>query len=210
MIEDIKDIFKSYEAKAIGRQRKYAVLLPLVEVNGEWHILYEVRSSVVSQPGETSFPGGGVEEGETYKEAAIRETMEELNVPRSSIYVIGEMDYILTQSHIIHCFVAHLHIEGIHTIKPNKEVDEVFTVPLSFLKANPPEYHGVNTKTVHDDQFPFDLISSGEKYKWIDRKHFVPFYRLPNYFLWGFTADFTHRFIDIIDKQNEKKKGSFK
>ena len=202
MIEEVKQLFKNYEAKAIGQQKKYSVLLPLVEVNGEWHILYEVRSSVVSQPGETSFPGGGVEEGETYQEAAIRETMEELNLSKSSIEVIGEMDYILTQSHIIHCFVGHLKIEDVQSIKPNKEVDEVFTVPLSFFKENPPEYHGVNMKTVHDERFPLDLISSGEKYKWIDRKHFVPFYRMPNYYLWGFTANFTHRFIEIIDKHN--------
>lgn len=48
MIEEIKQLFKNYEAKAIGQQNKYSVLLPLVEVEGEWHILYEVRSSVVS------------------------------------------------------------------------------------------------------------------------------------------------------------------
>ncbi len=38
---------------------KFAVLLPLVEVNGDVHILFEVRSlKMRRQPGEVCFPGG--------------------------------------------------------------------------------------------------------------------------------------------------------
>ena len=39
-----------------------------------------MRSEHISQPGEISFPGGRVEDGETFQEAAIRETCEELNL----------------------------------------------------------------------------------------------------------------------------------
>ena len=44
---------------------------------------YEV--SIFPQPGEVSFPGGRVEDGETFQEAAIRETCEELNLSPDQI-----------------------------------------------------------------------------------------------------------------------------
>lgn len=49
--------------------------------------MYEIRSQHVSQPGEVSFPGGRVEEGETYQQAAIRETVEELNIEPEQVHV---------------------------------------------------------------------------------------------------------------------------
>ena len=51
------------------------------------------------------------------------------------------------------------------------------------------------------------LIANGKKYKFGKRKHKVPFYRLPNQFLWGFTADFTHRFIEIISEDTDFLEG---
>ncbi len=48
-----------------GNRKESAVLIPLIKVDGEWHILYEVRSQLVSQAGDSSFPGGKVEPGET-------------------------------------------------------------------------------------------------------------------------------------------------
>jgi len=47
--------------------RNYAVLIPIIEVDGKDHILFEVRSQNITQPGEVSFPGGRVEMGETFK-----------------------------------------------------------------------------------------------------------------------------------------------
>ena len=54
---------------------KFAVLVPLVEANGELHLLYEVRAATLQrQPGEVCFPGGRIEEGETAVQCALRET----------------------------------------------------------------------------------------------------------------------------------------
>ena len=47
-------------------KKKYVVLLPLVKINDKIHVLFEVRSQTVSQPGETSFPGGALEDGENF------------------------------------------------------------------------------------------------------------------------------------------------
>ena len=68
------------KGRPLGIEKDFSVLLPLIKVKDELHILYEVRSkNLDTQPGEISFPGGMVENGETYKDAAVRETIEELN-----------------------------------------------------------------------------------------------------------------------------------
>ncbi|WP_251004693.1 NUDIX domain-containing protein [Streptococcus equi] len=43
------------------------------------------------KPGEVSFPSGRVEEGETYQQAAIRETVEELNIEPEQVHVWGRL-----------------------------------------------------------------------------------------------------------------------
>ena len=135
MIEEIKRMIEDHKAEPITTQRKYAVLLPLVKINGIIHILFEVRSQSISQPGETSFPGGALEEGETFKEAAIRETEEELLIDRKDIRIIGEMDYIVKKEHIIKCFVGWLSEIDVTKLKPNEEVEDVFTYsPPVFLE----------------------------------------------------------------------------
>ena len=59
-----------------------AVLIPFVQVDGEWHILFEVRSLTMrKQPGDISFPGGRIDPTDASPmAAAIRETTEELGV----------------------------------------------------------------------------------------------------------------------------------
>ena len=70
----------------LGARRSYAVLCPLVERPEGLHLLYEVRSAALHrQPGEVCFPGGQVEAGETPEQCALRETEEELSIPRREV-----------------------------------------------------------------------------------------------------------------------------
>lgn len=70
--------------------RRAAVLVPLIQKGGEYHVVFEVRAgSLKTQPGEICFPGGAVERDETPKQAAIREAMEELLISRRQIRVIA-------------------------------------------------------------------------------------------------------------------------
>ena len=133
MRPEFKSRVKNYQPQMYGKRKESAVLLPLIKVDGEYHVLYEVRSELVSQAGDSSFPGGKVEEGETFEHAAIRETMEELNIARENIVVHGEIDYIVSQHLIIRCFVGELVGLEVDDIKPNEEVEKVYTVPLDYL-----------------------------------------------------------------------------
>ncbi|AZP03334.1 NUDIX hydrolase [Jeotgalibaca ciconiae] len=198
MLDRIEEILNNYQSKPLGKQRLFSVMLPLIHRNGEWHILYEVRSNHISQPGETAFPGGAVEAGETFEEAAVRETMEELNITREHINILGEIDFIANEYTIIHCFVGQLSIP-FEEIYFNEEVASLFTVPLRYFIENRPTYYTSEYYLKHEEDFPFDRIPNGKDYKFRAGKHRIPFYQLNGHSLWGFTANLTDHFIDVLE-----------
>lgn len=200
-LREIEKKVKNRTPKPIDIIHNYSVLIPLVEIDGKLHILYELRSHDLStQPGEISFPGGRVEKGETYEEAAIRETIEELNIDRANIDIIGEMDYFVSYSNItIYCFLGKLSGVNIDKLMPNREeVDHIFTVPLDFFLENDPDIYYLNVKTDLNDEFPYNLIPNGRNYRWRKGKHTVMFYFYKDYIIWGFTAKMTQKLIEII------------
>lgn len=200
MLEQIKKSIKNYDAAIYGVRKKSAVLLPLIKVDGEVHVLYEVRSQAVSQAGDSSFPGGRVEKGESFEEAAVRETMEELNLDRENIKVIGEIDYIVNQHVMIHCFVGELIDVEVSDIKPNLEVEQIYTIPLDYLLRNKPAYFKVGFDPIFEEQFLEELEREQKRYNLTNMKEKIPYYQIKTHSLWGFTANLTERFIQIIKK----------
>ena len=60
-------------------QRRAAIFVPLLNVNGATSLLYTQRShNVGTHKGQVSFPGGHVDAGESIELAAVRELCEEL------------------------------------------------------------------------------------------------------------------------------------
>ena len=155
----IKDKLARYEPKPLGEKRRYAVLLPLIYdvKTDKYQILYQVRSEHISQPGEVSFPGGRVENGETFQEAAIRETCEELNLVPDQIDIWGELDYLIHQGRTIHCFVGKINIENWEHIYPNEEVKRLFTVCVDTLLTEGPIYYKVTSTLSDAKRFPIFL-----------------------------------------------------
>ncbi|MBY5034361.1 CoA pyrophosphatase [Streptococcus gallolyticus] len=202
-MKDKKTFFQEYQAQPLGQEKVYAVFLPLVWANDEWQILYELRSQTISQPGEVSFPGGRVEVGESYQAAAIRETMEELNVAATDIDIWGEIDYIVYHNRTIRCFVGQLKIDDWTDICPNAEVERLFTVPLKLLQATPPVYHRLEATINAQSDFPFERITDGAGYKFSHHNRLIPFYEEVSENIWGMTAQLTHRFIILWGQEAE-------
>ena len=179
--------------------RRSAVFIPLVRKDGEIHILFEVRaSSLKHRPSEISFPGGGIEEGETPMEAAIRETKEEIGSYPEDIKIISELDLLVTPvKYIIHPFAGYL--DNIDHISLNKdEVDHVFMVPLSYLLENHPKKYFNTVQVVPDQDLPFDLIPGNKNYKFENGKSQILFYKYKDYVIWGITAKILYNFLEFF------------
>lgn len=177
---------------------KSAVLVPLFYKEGEWHILFEVRSHVLKrQPGEICFPGGRVEEqDENNAQTALRETCEELQISKDQVQLLGPLDMLIqSQYSFVYPFVGVI-AEGAK-ITPNSEVEEVFTVPLSWLIHHEPELHHLEFQVKSDQDFPFDLIPNGKQYNW--RRNKVPeyFYIYNERIIWGLTARILRHFLQV-------------
>ncbi|ANU21894.1 NUDIX hydrolase [Planococcus donghaensis] len=179
---------------------KSAILLPLIEKEGEVHVLFEVRSHMLrQQPGEICFPGGKIDaQDQTEQAAAVRETIEELGIKESQLSTILPLDYLVSPfGMIVYSFVGV--IDSKATFVPNSsEVDSVFTVPLSFFLKNNPQKYRINFEIQPEENFPYDLIAGGENYNWRARQMDENFYIYEDKVIWGLTAKVLLHFIEII------------
>lgn len=117
------------------KKAKYSVLLPLIADNGEWYVLFEVRSGKLNaHAGEISFPGGAIEPGEDIKAAAIRETSEELGIDRSEIKVLASIRGTKTLGgNSIYCHLGVLDTAAASLRPSEAEVASLLYVPLNHL-----------------------------------------------------------------------------
>jgi 8-oxo-dGTP pyrophosphatase MutT (NUDIX family) len=74
-----------------ARIRNAAGLLLIVPIDGRAHIVLTVRADAVRHGGQISLPGGVVEPGETFEQAARRETHEEIALPVDASRVLGPL-----------------------------------------------------------------------------------------------------------------------
>jgi 8-oxo-dGTP pyrophosphatase MutT (NUDIX family) len=74
-----------------ARTRNAAGLLLLFPIDQRAHIVLTLRSDAVRHGGQVSMPGGVVEPGETFEEAALREAHEEVGLSRKDVEILGAL-----------------------------------------------------------------------------------------------------------------------
>jgi 8-oxo-dGTP pyrophosphatase MutT (NUDIX family) len=121
-----------------ARVTEAAVLVPLVNRPGQVQLLLTQRTAHLDDhAGQISFPGGRVEAGDASREeTALRETEEEVGLPRTAVAVLGRLpNYEIPSGFRITPVVGW--IEPPLTLKPDPfEVAEIFEAPLEhFLDA---------------------------------------------------------------------------
>lgn len=197
---------KNRKSSILGEEnfKKYAVLLPLVEVEGETHILFEVRSmNLRSQPGDICFPGGKVDrEDKNTAHTAIRETSEELGIFERDVTDVTPLDYMVSDfGRIIYPYIGR--IKDIEKTIPNEaEVEEIFTVPLSYFLKTKPEKYKVNFEVMPEDNFPYDLIIGGENYNWRTHQLDELFFKYNGKVIWGLTAKILTHFVSLVQDES--------
>lgn len=211
----IRQTCQSHQAGPINAVHRFAVLIPLVErQDGSVDILFETRAvDLDAQPGEICFPGGAMEEGESPLETALRETCEEIGVQPDDIEILGQMDTLNNASLSIEVFAGLLKnvtVQGEDRQADGQvqrfsgltlsgdEVEDVFTIPLSFFFENKPDTYFVNMEPHVPADFPYDRIGQTADYPWGRYRYSVKVYDWPGRYLWGMTAKIVERFVSLL------------
>ena len=186
---------------------RYAVLVPLVEGGrGECSLLYEVRAQKLRrQPGEVCFPGGRIEGSESPEECALRETWEELGIPRERLHILGRLDFIAHRANfILYPILARVDREALDDLTLNPaEVGEVFQVPLEYLKTHPPLEYSYRLLPDTDETFPYELIGIPRDYRWQPGGENVPVYPWKDHAIWGLTGRITRHLVALLQETEE-------
>ena len=198
--------FSGHTPTLLNHRGCSAVLVPLVEQDGELCLLYEVRSASVSQPGEVCFPGGRMEAGETAIQCALRETDEELGITESDIEIIGELDFLYIRGdRLLYPVLAKLNPSALAQMAPvPNEVSDTFLVPLSWLQNNPPTFYR-HRQEADMPEFPYADAGIRPDYRWA--RHFaeIPIYHGLPHILWGMTARITYYLLQDLYEENGSK-----
>lgn len=110
-----------------------AVLVPIV-LHHEPAILLTARAQHLRRhAGQVAFPGGRLEPGESPEEAALRETEEEIGLPRDWPRILGRMPQHLTGTGYAVTPVLGLITPGFTLAPDANEVEEAFELPLAVL-----------------------------------------------------------------------------
>jgi len=115
--------------------RPAAVLVPLIDHRDGISVLLTQRTAhLTAHAGQISFPGGRIEEHDPDPvAAALRETEEEVGVPRERVGVIGRLDtYVTGTGFEITPIVGMIEPPYPLAIDPF-EVAEAFEVPLAYI-----------------------------------------------------------------------------
>lgn len=191
----------------------HAVLISLINLQGEEMLLFQVRSLNISQGGEVCFPGGRYEPqlDRSYEETAIRETMEELGIKKEQISMIGKLGTLIGAAGVcIDAYIGRIQVEALEDLKYNKdEVEKVFALPLRYFIEHEPEKYsvGIEVNPFHKKQdneieilLPAESLGFPVKYHtaWRGNKQRILVYKTPFGIIWGITADLIAEFIKLL------------
>jgi len=201
----------------LGKEEYFnaAVLIPLVMINGEYNFLFEKRAAHIRQGGEICFPGGEFdpETDTTFRDTAIRETIEELGIKKEDISIHGILDTLIGPMGVtVDSFIGTLNLTDLSELKFDKEeVEKIFVIPVSFFMDNAPElYHTrmeINPTDIDKNgekitTLPVKELQLPERYSrtWRGRKHNIYVYKTDDGVIWGITGalinDVVHKLKD--------------
>lgn len=115
-------------------RRTAAVLVPLMEHDQPEIVLTRRADHLPNHAGQVSFPGGAAEDGDpSAVYTAMREAFEEIGLPAGQTTPLGFLDRLDTISDYRVLPVVALVEPPVIWVPDNREVAEVFTIPLSFV-----------------------------------------------------------------------------
>ncbi len=199
------EFLKQRKQGILGENQSFrsAVLMPLLELNGEPHVLFEKRAADLKvQPGEICFPGGAIDlKDASPAQAAIRETSEELKISQQDIELVAPLDIMVSPFNaIVYPFVGVIKNPQNISCNPS-EVDEIFYVPLQHLIDQDPLKYVLNLTVQMPEGYPYELIPGGKNYPYRSGKMPQQFYFWEDRIIWGLTARILHHFLELLQSK---------
>ena len=186
MIEEIKYKLNSSNSEKPSGRPQASVLIAILNY-GEYmespELIYTQRSGHLStHSGEVSFPGGKAEDGDvSLFDTALRESNEEMSLNGEDVTMLGKLDYLISRHKIeVNPFIAT--VDKPQDLEANEEIQEIFTVPLSFL---------LDPKNIKRES----IERQGSVWE-------VPTWSLKNQKIWGLTAMITVNFLNVCFDAN--------
>lgn len=159
-----------------------AVLVPIVRRSPSTLLLTRRTDHLHDHAGQIAFPGGRIDPVDRdATAAALRETEEEVGLPRQHIEIVGQLDSYVTRTGFEVTPVVGL-VTPPFPVEPDRfEVAEVFEVPLGFIldTAN---------REVHS-----------RLYEGKERRFYV--YPYDDYYIWGATAGMLVNLSEILGEE---------
>jgi 8-oxo-dGTP pyrophosphatase MutT (NUDIX family) len=176
--------FRTVKATKDAKKSAVLLLIAIEDRTNRISILFTLRSNKLKKhSGQISFPGGKCDENESFEETALRETYEEVGIPKKNIEVLGELSEIFVppSNNIIKPIVGTC--SGIPKLIINPdEVEEAFFIELGDLLL--PEKIKVKES---------NFANFGKA----DVPYFDIHQEVP---LWGATAIILSEFLDLINE----------
>ena len=196
----------SADLETAERYFESAVMLCIANIDGKDCFILEKRAKNIRQAGEISFPGGKKDKTDkTFKETAIRETMEELQIKRNKISNVSKFGLLVAPLGVlIECYICKLNIENLDEINYNRdEVEKLLAVPIEFFL----ETEAIKGEVEICNKAKFDIkkYNFPKRYEndWRVPNRFVYIYMFEEEPVWGMTAEIICDFINTLKKEGK-------
>lgn len=142
--------------------------------------------------------GGG---GDAPEQCALRETEEELAIPRQEVEVLGKPDFICNQAgFLMQPVLGLVSAAGFAAVAPSPaEVGEAFTVPLAFFRETAPEQYVYALQPDVPGDFPYETVGIPADYRWARGRVEVPIWYWQGHAVWGMTARLTQDIVRHLE-----------
>ncbi|MEA2754837.1 MAG: hypothetical protein QOJ54_1126 [Aliidongia sp.] len=160
------DLNPHLRGRATGTLRHASVLVPLIDRPAGLTVLLTERTQhLTNHAGQIAFPGGRQEPEDVDEiDAALRETEEEIGLPRAFVRVIGRLDTCVTGTLYSITPIVGL-IRPPFPLRPDPhEVADVFEVPLSFIAD--PAHHERRSRDYEGRPRYFYVLPFEQRYIW--------------------------------------------
>ncbi len=164
--------------------RDGAALILIYPHNDTIHLPLTVRGSGLrNHTGQVSLPGGRVDDGESFEDAAVREAEEEIGVPRDSVRLLGRLTplHIPVSRFLLHPVVGFVPSRPVFN-RAEWEVARIIEPTIGQLRDPGTIKREFRTRTTAGESIQID----------------VPFFDIESEKVWGATAMVLAEFCAIL------------